>query len=231
MFKGYVINLDRRPDRLNKFNQHLDAKFFKRLPAVDRKLLELIGDLNLFFNTDLLKEQIGRNVTMGEIACTLSHIKTWNLIANDYNLSDDDFVIIAEDDVQLAPNFSNCINILKRTVQTIPDINIVILQRLFSGEALSNQPICQLEIRFEENTGDFNDKGSSLYMIKKSYTKILIQWLQKNKPYWLADHFSSFSEIKSIATTHPLLGYVPDDAESDLENDRNQARKEQGWIR
>ena len=46
--KGYVINLNRSPERLRKFFSQTSANLFTRMPAVDKKLLELF-DLEIFF--------------------------------------------------------------------------------------------------------------------------------------------------------------------------------------
>ena len=60
--KGYVINLNRSPERLRKFFSQTSANLFTRMPAVDKKLLELF-DLEIFFNTSLCESLMGRKVT------------------------------------------------------------------------------------------------------------------------------------------------------------------------
>lgn len=45
--KGYVINLNRSPERLRKFFSQTSANLFTRMLAVDKKLLELF-DLEIF---------------------------------------------------------------------------------------------------------------------------------------------------------------------------------------
>ena len=69
---GYVINLVRQPERLEKFYRQAPAQFFQTVSAVDRKNLELL-DLNLVFDLASCERQIHRFATAGEIGCTLSH--------------------------------------------------------------------------------------------------------------------------------------------------------------
>lgn len=73
--KGYVINLDRQPERLTHFYKQSGSEIFERVPAVDRKVLELIGEKEFFFDTSTFSQFVPREIAMGEIACTLSHIR------------------------------------------------------------------------------------------------------------------------------------------------------------
>ena len=101
MFKGYVINLTRSKERLYRFNQHPDAKFFTRLEAIDKNDFEHISNVeNLLFDQTFVQSHYHRaSVSLGEICCTLSHIKAWKMIAEDQSLNDDDFAVVAEDDI------------------------------------------------------------------------------------------------------------------------------------
>ena len=101
--KGYVINLDRQPERLTHFYQQPGSEIFQKVSAVDRKVLDIIGNKEFFFDVATFTRMIPRGPTMGEIACTLSHIKCWQLIALDESIDDDEFCLIAEDDVTLLP--------------------------------------------------------------------------------------------------------------------------------
>ena len=101
--RGYVINLDRQPERLTHFYQQPGSEIFQKVSAVDRKVLDIIGNKEFFFDVTTFTQMIPRGPTMGEIACTLSHIKCWQLIALDESIDDDEFCLIAEDDVTLLP--------------------------------------------------------------------------------------------------------------------------------
>ena len=61
---GYVINLARQPERLEKFYRQAPARFFQTVSAVDRKNLELL-DLNLVFDLASCERKIHRLATAG----------------------------------------------------------------------------------------------------------------------------------------------------------------------
>lgn len=220
MFQGYVINLNRHPQRLHRFCQHPDAKYFERFPAIDKKQLEQVGSPELFFNTQLASKQIGRAVTMGEIACTLSHVSIWQKVALNERFAPNDFVVIAEDDVLLDPAFAKHVHTLQNALKNT-SIDLVMLQRLFT----TNAPMdCKAGEFYLLDNIAFNNSGSALYMIKKSRIQSVCQWLTNQKPFWLADHFTSFCPKEHLRVAYPLLGFVADNAESDLENERKLAR-------
>ncbi|MCK3655320.1 hypothetical protein A4G19_05970 [Pasteurellaceae bacterium Macca] len=131
MLKGYVINLDQRPDRLQRFNQHPDAKYFTRFSAIDKQVISALGEYHVF-DTQRYLSVDNRPVTAGEIGCTLSHIGCWKLIAEDDQLNDEDFVVIAEDDVELVPRFSLYAQKLIESLQDPKEsqIHFVVLQKL-----------------------------------------------------------------------------------------------------
>ena len=115
--QNYIINLDRRQDRLmnliNMFNVHgVDMSKFIKLSAVDGKTTD-------FSHFNWLFESIDRdNITnpaythkfkKGTLGCALSHFKVWELIAaSEYD--DNDFFLICEDDIKFVPNFKEKYN-------------------------------------------------------------------------------------------------------------------------
>ena len=48
--RGYVINLDRQPERLTHFYQQPGSEIFQKVSAVDRKVLDIIGNKEFFFD-------------------------------------------------------------------------------------------------------------------------------------------------------------------------------------
>lgn len=95
--KTFVINLDRRPDRLNAITKQLDNLELKytRVSATDGNALK---DSDCTF---VDKEKfVARNKHLpkaGEIGCALSHMKIWNQII-DENIP---VALILEDDVTI----------------------------------------------------------------------------------------------------------------------------------
>lgn len=228
MLKAYVINLDRQPQRLALFYRFADANQFVRLPAVDKNTLALISPPHFFFNSAKAKARIGREITLGEIACTLSHIKAWQYIAQNDSVADEEFVIIAEDDILLKAGFNDYIHAILRDCDC-RHIDLVLLHKLGLYQTFDN--------RFDDNTLHMwqpaavhhcDDDGSSLYLIKKSKAVALSKMLEECKPYWLADHFSSICDLNRIMIVTPSLGEIHEDSVSDLEAERNLARMQAG---
>lgn len=229
--KGYVINLDRQPERLTHFYKQSGSEIFERIPAVDRKVLELIGEKEFFFDTHTFSQLISRAVAMGEIACTLSHIRCWGKIATDEAIQDNEFVLIAEDDIILLPgdlnpssSFLKAVEDIARALKDTPT-ELVKLQDLecqredlFTG---SNH----ISLRKIQGSVVCNSTGSSLYLIRKRQAKNIMNKLKTTKPYWLADDFSYFCEKDKILMSSPVLGYISGHFPSDLEVERQKERE------
>ncbi len=102
-----VINLDRRPDRLEifynnikKLDSDIDITKIERFSAIDgEKLLEDIK--NKGYQDDIIFEYLRNNKTYakGELACLLSHYFLLKKISNDVTIEDNQIVFIFEDDV------------------------------------------------------------------------------------------------------------------------------------
>ncbi|MCT8654222.1 glycosyltransferase family 25 protein [Glaesserella parasuis] len=235
MFVGYVINLNHRTDRLYNFYQHPDAKYFERVAAIDKTAIQQLDNSvggEFLFDNRYIKETHRRDVTSGEIGCTLSHIKCWQKIANHSKLEDDDFAVVAEDDVVLCEEFANYICELQKLLKDFPNVHLILLQRLeyeqdnsldFAGEDTRN-----FQLKGYDNSRQFDNHGSALYLIKKKQVKEILNTLSSTKPSWLADGFSQFCEHNRMRILSPLLGKIINGAEteSDLELDRQESRKQ-----
>ncbi|MCK3657848.1 hypothetical protein A4G18_03765 [Pasteurellaceae bacterium Pebbles2] len=227
MFQGYVINLDSRPDRMAKFNQQSAAKYFHRCSAIDKAAIERVG-VERIFDLAKGKELASRPVAFGEMGCTLSHLGCWNLIAQNQQLNDDDFAIVAEDDVTFMPNFENLIPVLMDYLKDAhPTADLIILQKLgLRTEKLPTATEDTQEFRYvyPKQKEECDSDGSSLYLIRKSRAKKLMMEAMERKPFWLADDFSIFCPLENIMILLPLLGVVENNADSDLELERNAVR-------
>lgn len=226
MLQGYVINLDRHPERLFKFYQQPEARLFQRIPAVDKQILALLGNGNLLFDVEGLAKKIQRPITLGEVGCTLSHIKVWQAIAENSQISDHDFVLVAEDDVKLIENFQSYLRPLVQSVLEQP-LDLVILQKLglYSNNiALFNSGV----LTYSSPTLSIHcdNDGSALYLIRKAKAKSLVAELASRKPDWLADQFSAFCDLERIAILSHQFGYIEENSPSDLEQERNIARQQ-----
>ena len=98
--KGYLINLKKRPDRLEKFNQ--EVKIY--LPNIDIELVEAIDGTKLDLTNDELRKNVnqwnfkhlGEKQLRGVIGCCLSHLECYKKIIEDTN--NNKYAIIFEDD-------------------------------------------------------------------------------------------------------------------------------------
>ena len=95
--KGYVINLKKRSDRLNRFinevSVHLPDINIEVIEAVDGNLLNL-KDASIKKNVNKWNYNLPEKMLRGVIGCCMSHLKCYDLISK----SDDEYVIIFEDD-------------------------------------------------------------------------------------------------------------------------------------
>jgi len=95
--KTYIVNLDRRADRMIKFSKIAENSLYdyNRFSAIDGKLLKSTKQLQQIF------EGNDYNMRTGMVGCALSHIKMCiELINSNY-----DMYCILEDDVLFTPNF------------------------------------------------------------------------------------------------------------------------------
>ena len=81
-----------------------DKPYFTPILTINSIQIEAI-DTALIFNTQKAFEKLNRPITNREIAHTLSHIKCWKAIAENSELDDEDFALIAECSVNLVGNF------------------------------------------------------------------------------------------------------------------------------
>jgi GR25 family glycosyltransferase involved in LPS biosynthesis len=94
---GYVINLERRKDRLVSFRSNKDVADIHVIPAVDGRTLELTPELaGLFRNNDFK----WKKSVMG---CALSHVALWQRLAQDTVAKS---YVIFEDDVRLKADWA-----------------------------------------------------------------------------------------------------------------------------
>lgn len=111
-FRLYVLNLARRPDRLERIRSTLPSG----LPVIfttdwqgpfdgerlDQATLDSLG-IGLFpWQTESGDADWSRPLKVGEIGCTLHHVAAWQDAARE---GTEPYVVIIEDDVLFAPDF------------------------------------------------------------------------------------------------------------------------------
>jgi GR25 family glycosyltransferase involved in LPS biosynthesis len=115
----YLINLERNSDRLSYFvkqymTSDLKYKQFNRIHAVDGKTLELESKVSTRAYAEILEiESAGYRtkhyqLTRGAVGCYLSHMKTYEQVAN----GSTQYAMIFEDDVIIDKNIFTKMNML-----------------------------------------------------------------------------------------------------------------------
>jgi len=129
--KGYLINLEKRNDRLKEFMKNIKKSdlniHIERVPAINGKLLDPT-QINM---TDKSKKELLNNfdsgfrtkhyeLTVGAIGCYLSHIQVWNKILE----NDDECAFVFEDDAYIPENFAHK---TKELLKIVPKFDILML--------------------------------------------------------------------------------------------------------
>lgn len=209
----YVIYASERIERLSHFLQCASDSHVVPISAVTKEQVSLLGNSSALFNLKRAEELLERTPNDKEIAQTLSHIQCWKAIAENEQLQNNDFALIAESEIHPVENFiQHAINYANK----YSSYGIIKLQR--DGET----PACErLYLASDEPDaliyGDTNqyNYGCSLYLIRKDVAKKLTALLSETKPYWLADQFTAFYEPQNIAQARYLLGENPSQKQQD----------------
>ena len=203
----YVIYASEKIERLSHFLQCTSDSHVVPIPAVTKEQVSLLGHSSALFNLKKAEELLNRTPKDKEIAHTLSHIQCWKAIAENEQLQDDDFALIAESEIQPVENF------IQHTIHyanKYSSYGIIKLQHdgtHHSGERLFQAGDEPYAIIYSD-TDQYN-YGCSLYLIRKDVAKKLTVLLNETKPYWLADQFTAFHDPKNIAQACYLLGELP----------------------
>ena len=203
----YVIYASEKIERLSHFLQFASDSHVVPISAVTKEQVSLIGNSSALFNLKKAEELLDRIPNNKEIAHTLSHIQCWKTIAENEQLQDNDFVLIAESEIQPVENFiQHAINYANK----YSSYGIIKLQHDSAGR--SGERLFQIgdepDALIYGDTNQYN-YGCSLYLIRKNVAKKLTALLSETKPYWLADQFTVFHEPQNIAQACYLLGENP----------------------
>lgn len=95
--KGYVINLKKRPDRLNRFKNEV----ILYLPDINIEVIEAVDGSLINLRDEFYKKNVNKwnfnladKMLRGIIGCCLSHLNCYDLISK----NDEKYAIIFEDD-------------------------------------------------------------------------------------------------------------------------------------
>ena len=203
----YVIYASEKIETLSHFLQCASDSHVVPISAVTKEQVSLLGNSSALFNLKRAEELLERTPNDKEIAHTLSHIQCWKAIAENEQLQNNDFALIAESEIQPVENFiQHAINYANK----YSSYGIIKLQH--DGEGRSGERLFQIgdepDALVYGDTNQYN-YGCSLYLIRKDVAKKLTALLSETKPYWLADQFTAFHEPQNIAQARYLLGENP----------------------
>lgn len=182
-FETYVINLDRRPDRLTTFDKNCPPELaYKKFSALDGKLMKPNKHLQkIFENNDF-------NMRSGLVGVAMSHIKLWtNLIKSDANL-----FLILEDDVTFIHDFNHKLTNLLQSLETV-DWDLIYL-----GHHL--YPKYQQDGCFDVTKPPYVEKWNSTLSLLKSMGGMFSYLISKNGARKLLDFINTTGMTNGIDT-------------------------------
>ena len=195
----YLISLDKDVQRRELFFAQPDTADFAVFSAINTMQKEW-NELAEVFNPTKFEQHYGRNVTKGEIGCTLSHLAVYRQIVEDQNVTENEYALVCEDDALFNVNLS------PKTTALLTekcDADIV----LIGQSKIAEFDDVELEINYpttfsflRQTVGDVTVAypyksyfaGTVAYLIKKSAARRFLDVLTQEKAFWLADDFLLF---------------------------------------
>lgn len=179
-----------------------------------------------------------RTISCGVLGCLLSHYFLLLHIHNQTDLADEDWVMIFEDDVQLAENTCERTKTLWETLYRpeMKDVRILFTGGRFepmfepseSARGLFTQ-VGNTDVYTRPSWGtrihhphDF-DRGTFAYMIRKSVARTLagwiVHWIRETRTVHVIDTFIyGMIEFEATYDVFPHLFYSPLGADSDIQH-------------
>jgi GR25 family glycosyltransferase involved in LPS biosynthesis len=186
----YVINLDKRTDRLANFSEVMDYWDFKRHPAVNGSTDSRIFDKKLC-NSFIM--------TNNEKACMLSHVQLWENLVN----SDDNRILIFEDD---ATTHLDLTTIEKHVADLYKYLYCNAIEEpdmLFLGKALDK--CLEYEKVYKNVYYTKHPLCLHAYIITKKAAKIFLDMRPYSRPIDVIPILASDKKYVKLMTFHPSL--------------------------
>lgn len=175
--KTFVINLDKRPDRWNKFTEHKEVNFlsYERFSAVDGSRLKPTEQLQqIFENNDY-------NMRKGMVGCAMSHIKLYLQLLED---KDTDTYCILEDDLDFVPDFEEkfkfCVKELDKTDWDMLYLGHHLWQQYIDDEVYSKTLWPKIEQFNRSESLKRSMGGTGGYLINKKGAEKLLEYINEH---------------------------------------------------
>lgn len=175
--KTFVVNLDRRPDRMKKFSEQTEPNFLKynRFSAVDGARLIPTSQLQqIFENNDY-------NMRSGMVGCAMSHVKLYVQLLQD---NESDAYCIFEDDIEFVPKFQDkflhCINQLQKTKWDLFYLGHTLYSRFINDKVYDKETIPVIEQFSREKSLQMSMGGAFGYIITKNGVEKLLNFINQH---------------------------------------------------
>lgn len=187
--KVFVLNLERRPDRMKFMDDQLKKLniFYTRFNACDgQKLIEYKDYYNRYIHP---KGKVNR--FKGQIGCTISHIKIWEeVVKNKYTHA----LVLEDDAIILNKNFKTHVNNL---IKELPEkYNIVLL----GGSILRGRLIKNKSYIINGSKLPKTNWFTTGYIINYKFAKFVLNKMKKEKTPFTVDEFL-------MRRVYPFLNY------------------------
>jgi GR25 family glycosyltransferase involved in LPS biosynthesis len=171
----YVVNLDRRPDRMDTFTQNngcLDFLEWRRWSAVDGNRLISTPRLQRIFNNN------NYNMRRGMVGCALSHLQLIISLAT----KSEGIYIILEDDITLVPEFKKKLQIILDQIRDTDWDMCYLGHHVWNKSVEHHDPVkipvatkWDMKRSFSESMG-----GTGGYMINRNGAVKLLKFIENN---------------------------------------------------
>lgn len=169
VMKAYLINLERRPDRLHEMSEQLTALgiAFERIAALDARSMP-DAELASRFRDD---GPLGI-IPKGDKCCALSHVQAWQAFAD----SGEPYGLILEDDVEID---ASAAPLLRDTAWIPPSVDLVKIERF----GPPNQRVLideRISIGNGRKIGRLRSRhtGAAAYIVSRAAAKTLVDFAE-----------------------------------------------------
>jgi GR25 family glycosyltransferase involved in LPS biosynthesis len=213
--KIWVINLERRKDRLEKFliNNPDIAEQVSILKAYDGKKLSLTPKIGRLFAPN---DFAWNKATMG---CSLSHLELWHKLANE---SDEvNAYLILEDDTKLSPGWQDIVQKAFQENQVPENWDILylggVLPRNMENFGKLIEPLKENLAQVKENSlfgqnppNRYFHFGAFAYILSKHGARQILELMRLGNGAWMqADYLASYIMPENHAMTRRVFFFNP----------------------
>lgn len=187
LLQTLLINLDRRQDRMKKFIENYGDIYpnFIRFSAIDGKNFDFtpykdILDISEYNKYKNIKNPYPHHRYLkGVLGCTMSHYTIWKMICDNKAITDNDYILVLEDDIVLSNNFNVKLNDLLEYIHFDYDWDVVFLG-FTDYKNVNDTRLNDMLIKF---SGDLrlNGGGTFAYLIRKKGAQKYLDFAKKYK--------------------------------------------------